>query len=424
MDLTVSKRYRVIPAFVVFLALLLVALGPIQAQTPTSSADVVATAEAAVVEARGLARETNLTLATAQAALATLEAGLVTPEPTATATMVPTETQAPTSTPRPTATTMPTATIPSSTATATPRSIRGNTSTATAVPRPTERPTLVPTSEPPSVTPETALQTYKMLVVIPSVYIVEGQTLRVPIAEIQAAREAANNIPVWVRDLSSGMGDVAVTVVVDNYPVSTFRQWCSGTVCGNWVGPTDIQRAITEQGGASQYDFVASFVPDNIDGVEIMSCPCGGLAIYRYMTVQMYGKNIYQTTTIHEFAHDLIDFNLVRQGYEDVPSCNYDWTVVHCGYVYGGAHWGWFRGLLSGTLDPARTGGRGLTTEAYRDFDPPTELQSNVSRDSVGEDFPWTGREQPVAGHTDPEDPAMLEGIQPDGTFCHEGICS
>lgn len=42
---------------------------------------------------------------------------------------------------------------------------------------------------------------------------------------------------------------------------------------------------------------------------------------------------------------------------------------------------------------------------------------------STAEDFPWTGYEQPIAGHADPEDPAMLTGMQPDGSFCHSGIC-
>lgn len=37
---------------------------------------------------------------------------------------------------------------------------------------------------------------------------------------------------------------------------------------------------------------------------------------------------------------------------------------------------------------------------------------------------PWTGYEQPIAGHADPEDPAMLVGVQPNGSFCHSGICT
>lgn len=391
--------------FLVAIGVLLVALSAysVTAQTTTKPTDAIATA---------------------QSALQTAQAGLVTPTIAATATTAATATRIPTNTPRPvpTATTRPTATsAATATATATGRSIRNSTATATAASRPTERPTLVPTSPPVTPSDTGVLQTYKVLVIIPSVYIVEGQTLRLPINEIQAAREAAESMPGWVRELSNGMGSVEVTVVVDAYPVSTFRQYCGGTVCGNWVGPTDIQRAISEQGGAARYDFVASFVPDRINGVEVMSCPCGGIAIARYMSVQMYGTRISQTTVIHELAHDVADFWLMRQGFDQLPTCDYDWTAVHCGYEYGGTNWGWFGGLLSGTLTV--TNRPGITAEGWR-YDTPVQAARNAGRTEAAEDFPWTGYEQPVAGHTDPEDPAMLTGIQPDGSFCHSGICS
>lgn len=352
-------------------------------------------------------------IATAQAALQTAQAGLVTPTIAATATKAATATTVPTSTPRPapTATARPTSTTaPTVTVAPTPtqadRIIRGGTATATVPPRPTERSTPKPTTTPSatsSAPPGTALQTYTVLVIIPTVYIVDGQTLQLPINEIQAARTAANETPGWVRELSNGMGNVAVTVVVDAYPVSTFRQYCAGTVCGNWVGPTDIQRAITDHGGAAAYDVVASFVPDNINGVDIFTCPCGGLAINRYMTIRMYGTTIRQTTVIHEFSHDVADFHLMRQGYNDLPTCDYDWTSVHCGYVYGGANWRWFGGLLAGTLDPALTNGHGITAEGWR-YDTPTQLARKNGRDSAADDaFVWNGYEQPIAGHADPE---------------------